>query len=155
MGHPLPLFHLFQSTSDNLKNKSCRLQQDSNLGRRSRRPSRWPLDQHHGPSGPLIRYYLKCSTGRQKKVQEGWSRTESKEKNSNATWKLGNERQRWSHSKKGSKYCPTNWPTPDFWLKATAQAQSWNRSDQLGNIIDNLKVWVSGSRRFWISLNAR
>ena len=41
------LFSFFQTQI--LQKKNLRLQQDSNLDRRSRRLARWPLDHHHGP----------------------------------------------------------------------------------------------------------
>ena len=36
----------------------CRLQQDSNSDRRSRRETRWPLDHHHGPTQERFALYF-------------------------------------------------------------------------------------------------
>ena len=40
----------FRSFQTQFYRKNCRLQQDSNLDRQSRRQARWPLDHHHGPT---------------------------------------------------------------------------------------------------------
>ena len=42
-------FCLFSFFSNNLQNKNCRLQRDSNSDRQSRRRECWPLDHHHCP----------------------------------------------------------------------------------------------------------
>ena len=48
--NPGLIFVYFRSFQTQFYRKNCRLQQDSNLDRQSRRQARWPLDHHHGPA---------------------------------------------------------------------------------------------------------
>ena len=50
------LILLFSNT--NCTEKTCRLQQDSNLDRWSRRLARWPLDYHHVPFSRILKLSL-------------------------------------------------------------------------------------------------
>ena len=47
-GPSRPLFCLLSVFPNNLQNKNCRLQQDSNSNRQNWRREGWPLDHHHG-----------------------------------------------------------------------------------------------------------